>query len=122
MQARAVALLAEEIKGKYHALPQSKAEKWESRIAEAQHRDAEGNGHIYQTLPASTLSMDYRRVWHVRQPDGTVISIWHPICPAGYRAVGDVLSQGLDPPPEPVKVGFCAILVQSLGNVLQMVP
>lgn len=105
MQAEAIKLLSERIRDKYYVIPHTQAESWQSRIEEAQHKDLEEEGHPEQTLPNSTLSMDYRRVWHTRRTqDNQVISVWHPICPPGYHPVGDLISMGLDPPPNPTKV------------------
>ena len=103
MQAATIKALAERIRDKYYVRPLANVGTWESRIAEAEDHDGQ-DGQAKQTLPASPLSMDYRRVWHSRRADNSLISVWHPVSPAGYRPIGDVLTMGLDPPPEPVTV------------------
>ena len=69
------------------------------------HQEAEERGLPPQQLPRTMPSLEYRRVWHIAKAESSVtVSIWHPIGPPGYRALGDVITLGLDPPTAPVQV------------------
>eukprot|EP00884_Botryococcus_braunii_P010315 jgi/Botrbrau1/19285/Bobra.0073s0028.1 len=53
----------------------------------------------HRRLRSSTA--DFRRVWwdkHARNPSRLGVSIWRPIPPPGYVALGDCVDSGYDPP------------------------
>ena len=50
-------------------------------------------------------SLEFRRLWRgERGGGGGMVSIWRPVGPPGYKPLGDVISQGVDPPSNPVEV------------------
>jgi len=59
-----------------------------------------------QKLPPSMPSLEFRRLWRAEREGGGggIVSIWRPVGPPGYKPLGDVITQGLDPPPNPVEV------------------
>ncbi len=61
-----------------------------------------GAGLPKQEMPAGMLSVEYVRVWYTPQQRPPV-SMWRPVCARGYAPLGDVVCQGMDPPPYPVR-------------------
>ena len=60
---------------------------------------------IARTLPGTQGRRDlmakplyYERVFLLTGADLPPFSIWHPVCPRGYQALGDVCHQSLDEP------------------------
>ena len=49
------------------------------------------------------LGMLVMQVWYTDSDALPVITVWRPICPAGYAPLGHVIALGLDPPAAPVR-------------------
>lgn len=112
LQAVAIKAIAGKIMDKYYIAPHAEAQAWERRTAENRHKDAEARGLPTQKLPGSMPSMEFRKVWSGKKDEsGTIITVWHPIGPPGYKALGDVISLGVDAPSSPVQVGYSCILM-----------
>ena len=104
----AVKAIAGKVMDKYYIAPHAEAQAWERRTAENRHKDAEARGLSPQKLPKSMPSMEFRKIWSGKKDEsGTVITVWRPIGPPGYKALGDVISLGAEAPSNPVQVqGF----------------
>ena len=99
---------------KYYIAPHAEAQAWDRRTAENRHKDAEAQGLSPQKLPESMPSMEFRKVWSGKKDEsGTIITVWRPIGPPGYRPLGDVISLGVDAPSSPVQVQCSAILTSA---------
>ena len=110
-QAEAIKAIALKIREKYYTAPHAEAQAWERRTAENHHKDAEARGLTPQKLPDSMPSLEFHRLWITRKEDsGVIISIWRPIGPPGYKPLGDVVSLGRDPPPNPVQVSISSTM------------
>ena len=54
-------------------------------------------------MPCSVLCTGFDLLWHTDPRASPVITIWRPICPLGYKPLGDVVERGFDHP-DPVQV------------------
>ena len=43
------------------------------------------------------------QMWYTDNDAPPIITVWRPVCPAGYAPLGDIISLGLDPPAAPVR-------------------
>jgi vacuolar protein sorting-associated protein 13A/C len=59
-----------------------------------------------QEMPDAMPCIDYKRVWAAggRGGGAPVLSVWRPVGPPGYAALGDVAMPGSEPPARPVTV------------------
>jgi len=57
-------------------------------------------------MPDAMPCMDYKRVWAAGKGSGgaPALSVWRPVGPPGYAALGDVAMPGSEPPARPVTV------------------
>lgn len=114
IQAVTIKAIAEKIRDKYHTAPHAEARAWERRTAESIRKEEEARGLSQQKMPDSMPSLEFQRVWTARKADSETICVWRPIGPPGYVPLGDVISFGLDPPPNPVQVSFALHLFRVL--------
>jgi vacuolar protein sorting-associated protein 13A/C len=57
-----------------------------------------------QEMPDMMLSMDFKRVWQSSRAGARPLSVWRPVGPPGYYALGDVAMPGREPPARPVSM------------------
>jgi hypothetical protein len=50
------------------------------------------------------LSMDFKRIWQSSRQGARPLSVWRPVGPPGYSALGDVAMPGREPPARPVSM------------------
>jgi vacuolar protein sorting-associated protein 13A/C len=98
-QASQIKLVAEKVLRKYYLDPLRRNRMWSQR------HDARAglpSDTPLEQLPLTMPSLDFVLTWHTNPRKSPVVSFWRPLPPAGYRAVGDVMSLGLEPPSAPV--------------------
>ncbi|KAL4447306.1 hypothetical protein ABPG77_007339, partial [Micractinium sp. CCAP 211/92] len=98
-QASQINMVANKVLRKYYLDPLRRNQLWSRR------HDAAGSlpaGTSLEQLPPTMPCLDFALTWHTNPHKSPVVSFWRPLAPAGYRAVGDVLSLGLEPPTAPV--------------------
>lgn len=100
-QAEQVKAVALRIAQKYYGEPQRINARWQRRHG-ALEAPQQLEGMPQQEMPASTLSMDWRLIWHTQQ-ERPPVTVWRPVAPPGYAPLGDVLSIGFDQPNHPVR-------------------
>ncbi|KAL4858517.1 Vacuolar protein sorting-associated protein 13C [Chlorella vulgaris] len=98
-QAPQVKLEAQKVLRKYYLDPLRRNQMWSQRHDS---RGALPAGTTPDQLPLHMPCLDFVLTWHTNLKKQPVVSFWKPLPPAGYRAVGDVLALGLEPPAAPV--------------------
>lgn len=112
MQAETIRALARKICEKYCTGSSGQAQAWEARRAGLEQRG------LPAELPASLPSLEFRRLWTAkREGGGAAITAWRPVGPPGYRSLGDVLTQGGDPPSNPVPVRSAIVSISATALV-----
>ena len=99
-------------RAKYYLDPRREARGWKVAPVTAAERRRD------QAMPGAMPCLDFKRVWAPGARAGAgggagdsgasggaaVISVWRPVGPPGYHALGDVAMPGLEPPARPVTV------------------
>ncbi|KAL4443584.1 hypothetical protein ABPG75_011321 [Micractinium tetrahymenae] len=98
-QASQIKVVAQKVLRKYYLDPLRRNQLWSRRHDAASSLPA---GTPLDQLPPTMPCLDFALTWHTNPHKSPVVSFWRPLAPAGYRAVGDVLSLGLEPPTAPV--------------------
>jgi hypothetical protein len=62
------------------------------------------------------LSMDFKRIWQSSRQGARPLSVWRPVGPPGYSALGDVAMPGREPPARPVTM-YRDVAQQQVGIV-----
>lgn len=64
------------------------------------------------------LSMDFKRIWQSSRAGARPLSVWRPVGPPGYSALGDVAMPGREPPARPVSM-YKDVAQQQVSNTAQ---
>jgi hypothetical protein len=67
-------------------------------------------------MPEVMLSMDFKRIWQSSRQGARPLSVWRPVGPPGYFALGDVAMPGREPPARPVTM-YRDVAQQQVGMV-----
>ena len=97
-QARELQAIASKVHSKFFISVLKKSSQWAQRMAALPRQ--------LQELPCSILCTGFDLLWHTDSRASSVVTIWRPRCPAGYKPLGDVAERGFDHP-DPVQV--CSI-------------
>lgn len=95
MQARELQAIASKVHSKFFVSVLKKSSQWAQRMASLPRQLVD--------LPCSVLCTGFDLLWHTSTRESPVVTIWRPICPAGYKPLGDVVERGFDHP-DPVQV------------------
>ena len=95
VQARELQAIATKVHSKFFISVLKKSSEWAQRMAALPRP--------LHDLPCSVLCTGFDLLWHTNTRESPVITIWRPICPAGYKPLGDVVERGFDHP-DPVQV------------------
>ncbi len=126
-QAQEVVAAIQACRHRHYVEPRSEAVTWRQLggasalllLQQQQGTEAAGNGG--QEWPDALLSLEFRPVWFRREcraspaggaggpsssapPSSRTVSVWRPVGPPGYVALGDVVVPGLEPPQSPVRL------------------
>lgn len=105
LQAEQLKAVALRVRDKFTTTP-ADSSMWARRHAESasESRGADDQDLPPQQLPAAMPSLDYDLLWRSeRDKDGNTVSVWRPVGPPGFHAVGDVAVVGYAKPSEPVQ-------------------
>ncbi|KAK9827173.1 hypothetical protein WJX74_009221 [Apatococcus lobatus] len=94
-QARELQAIATKVHSKFFISVLKKSSQWAQRMAALPRQ--------LQELPCSILCTGFDLLWHTDSRASSVVTIWRPKCPAGYKPLGDVAERGFDHP-DPVQV------------------
>lgn len=85
-------------RAKYYLEPRREARGW--KVTPVLAAEQQSN----QEMPDVMLSMDFKRIWQSSRAGARPLSVWRPVGPPGYSALGDVAMPGREPPARPVSM------------------